>query len=64
MVGPDALFDARFTALRLHPGGGHAWMLARAVGPQQAMLACLFGEVWTPAPPWPSAWPPPWSRRT
>ena len=46
MVGPDALFDARFTALRLHPGGGHAWMLARAVGPQQAMLACLFGEVW------------------
>ena len=46
MVGPDALFDARFTALRLHPGGGHAWMLARAVGLQQAMLACLFGEVW------------------
>jgi enoyl-CoA hydratase len=36
----------RFPALRLHPGGGHAWMLARAVGPQQAMLACLFGEVW------------------
>jgi enoyl-CoA hydratase len=46
LAGPDALFDARFTALRVHPGGGHAWMLARAVGQQQAMLACLFGEVW------------------
>ena len=32
LAGPGALFDTRFTALRLHPGGGHAWMLARAVG--------------------------------
>ena len=46
LAGSGALFDTRFTALRLHPGGGHAWMLARAVGQQQAMLACLFGEVW------------------
>lgn len=46
LAGPDAVFDTRFTALRLHPGGGHAWMLARAVGAQQATLACLFGEVW------------------
>jgi enoyl-CoA hydratase len=42
----DALFDTRFAALRLHPGGGHAWMLARAVGQQRATLAGLFGEVW------------------
>ena len=46
LAGPGAMFDTRFTALRLHPGGGHAWMLARAVGQQQATLACLFGEVW------------------
>ena len=46
LAGPGALFDTRFTALRLHPGGGNAWMLARAVGQQQATLACLFGEVW------------------
>lgn len=42
----DATFDTRFARLRLHPGGGHAWLLARAVGEQQAKLACLFGEVW------------------
>jgi enoyl-CoA hydratase len=46
LAGPGARFDTRFAALRLHPGGGHAWMLARAVGPQRAMLACLFAEVW------------------
>ena len=46
LAGPGALFDTRFTTLRLHPGGGHTWMLARAVGQQQATLACLFGETW------------------
>ena len=46
LAGPGAVFDTRFPALRLHPGGGHAWMLARAVGQQRATLACLFGEVW------------------
>jgi enoyl-CoA hydratase len=46
LAGPGAHFDTRFAALRLHPGGGHAWMLARAVGQQRAMLACLFGEDW------------------
>jgi enoyl-CoA hydratase len=45
-AGRDASFDTRFTGLRLHPGGGNAWMLARAVGQQQATLATLFGEVW------------------
>jgi enoyl-CoA hydratase len=46
LTGPGALFDSRFTKLRLHPGGGHAWMLTQAVGPQQATLGCLFGETW------------------
>jgi len=44
LAGPGAVFDTRFATLRLHPGGGHVWMLARAVGQQQATLACLFGE--------------------
>ncbi len=46
LAGPAAVFDTRFAELRLHPGGGHTWMLARAVGQQQATLACLFGAVW------------------
>lgn len=46
LAGASARFDTRFAKLRLHPGGGHTWLLSRAVGPQQAMLACLFGEVW------------------
>jgi enoyl-CoA hydratase len=46
LAGEKAVFDTRFTQLRLHPGGGHTWLLARAVGAQQAMLATAFGEVW------------------
>jgi enoyl-CoA hydratase len=46
LAGESALFDTRFAALHLHPGGGHTWLLTGAVGPQEAMLACLFGEVW------------------
>jgi enoyl-CoA hydratase len=46
LAGESARFDTRFAALHLHPGGGHTWLLTSAVGPQQAMLACLFGEVW------------------
>jgi enoyl-CoA hydratase len=42
-----ARFDTRFAALHLHPGGGHTWLLARAVGSQQAFLGCLFGQVWS-----------------
>jgi enoyl-CoA hydratase len=42
----SARFDTRFTGLRLHPGGGHTWLLTEAVGSQHAALACLFGEVW------------------
>ena len=46
LAGESARFDARFAALRLHPGGGHTWLLTRAVGSQRALLGCLFGEVW------------------
>ena len=40
-----ARFDTRFLQLGLHPGGGHTWMLRRAMGPQGAAAAVLFGEV-------------------
>ncbi len=46
LAGRKAVFDTRFAKLRLHPGGGHAWLLSRAVGEQRAMLATAFGEVW------------------
>lgn len=47
LAGRSALFDTRFAKLRLHPGGGHAWLLSRVVGEQRAMLATAFGEVWS-----------------
>ena len=34
--GRSARFDTRFLRIGLHPGGGHTWMLERAVGPQAA----------------------------
>ena len=40
----SARFDARFARIGLHPGGGHVWMLERAVGPQAAAAITLFGE--------------------
>lgn len=43
IAGPAAVFDARFQQLGLHPGGGASWMLHRAVGPQVARAALLFG---------------------
>jgi len=30
--------------LGIHPGGGHTWLLERAVGPQAAAAMVLFGE--------------------
>jgi enoyl-CoA hydratase len=44
LVGPGARFDSRFLRIGLHPGGGHLWMLERAVGPQAAAACVLFGE--------------------
>jgi enoyl-CoA hydratase len=46
LAGHRARFDTRFAELRIHPGGGHCWLLARAVGQQQATMACLFGQQW------------------
>lgn len=43
-VGLEALFDARFLQLGLHPGGGMTWMLQRLVGPQTAVAMTLFGR--------------------
>jgi enoyl-CoA hydratase len=43
IAGPGAVFDARFQKLGLHPGGGATWMMQRAVGPQVARAALLFG---------------------
>jgi len=43
IAGPRAVFDPRFQKLGIHPGGGATWMLHRAVGPQVARAALLFG---------------------
>ena len=40
----EALFDSRFLALRLIPGGGHTWLLERAVGRETATAMVVFGE--------------------
>lgn len=40
-----ARFDCRFPQLGIHPGGGHSWMLRRAIGPTAAAAMLLFGEI-------------------
>jgi enoyl-CoA hydratase len=40
-----ARFDTRFPQLGIHPGGGHTWMLRRAVGQSYAAAMLLFGEI-------------------
>ncbi len=45
LAGASARFDARFLRIGLHPGGGHLWLLERAVGPQTALAMTLFGAV-------------------
>jgi enoyl-CoA hydratase len=47
IAGPHAMFDPRFQKLGIHPGGGATWMLQRAVGPQVAKAALLFGMRFT-----------------
>jgi len=44
IAGASARFDSRFATIGLHPGGGHTWMLDRAVGPQAAAAMVLFRE--------------------
>ena len=43
LAAESARFDTRFLRIGLHPGGGHTWMLDRAVGPQAAATMVLFG---------------------
>jgi enoyl-CoA hydratase len=43
VTAPRARFIARFLELGLHPGGGHTWMLTRAVGLQRAKAMVLCG---------------------
>ncbi len=45
LAGASARFDTRFLQLGIHPGGGHTWMLRRAVGAQAAAAMVLCGEV-------------------
>ena len=45
IAGMPRRFDTRFVKIGLHPGGGHTWMLERAVGPQSAAAMVLFGAV-------------------
>ena len=40
----NALFDTRFLKIGLHPGGGHSWLLLRAVGWAQASRMLLGGH--------------------
>jgi enoyl-CoA hydratase len=44
LVGPGALFDARFLQLGIHPGGGMTWLAQRAVGWQATAAMALLGE--------------------
>jgi len=44
LAGQSARFATRFLALGLHPGGGHTWMLRRAIGAQGAMAAVLLDQ--------------------
>jgi enoyl-CoA hydratase len=44
IAGASARFEARFLKIGLHPGGGHTWLLERAVGPQAAHAIVLFNE--------------------
>ncbi len=44
VAGESARFDSRFLSLGLHPGGGHTWLLERAIGPQAAAAMVLFAE--------------------
>jgi enoyl-CoA hydratase len=40
----EAVFDTRFLKLGLHPGGGHTWMLLRAIGWSHASHLLLAGQ--------------------
>ncbi|MFF0223281.1 enoyl-CoA hydratase-related protein [Streptomyces sp. NPDC004629] len=45
----SAQFICRFAELNIFPGGGHTWMLSRAVGHQAAVGGLLLGQTWNAA---------------
>ncbi|MBM3670858.1 MAG: enoyl-CoA hydratase [Actinobacteria bacterium] len=45
LAGESARFAPGFTKIGIHPGGGHTWMLERALGPHTAAAIALFGEI-------------------
>jgi enoyl-CoA hydratase len=44
VAGASARFESRFLQLGVHPGGGHIWLLSRAVGSSAAVAMVVFGE--------------------
>ena len=40
----SARFVTRFLDIGLHPGGGHTWLLQRAIGPSAAAAMLLFAD--------------------
>jgi enoyl-CoA hydratase len=44
LAGASARFESRFLQLGVHPGGGHIWLLSRAVGSSAARAMVMFGE--------------------
>jgi enoyl-CoA hydratase len=45
LVTPEASFDTRFLQLGIHCGGGHTWLLQRALSWEQSVNALLLGQV-------------------
>lgn len=41
---PAALFDARFAAIGLHPGGGASWLLRHRANESLAIAMLIYGE--------------------
>lgn len=44
IVAESARFVPRFLELGIHPGGGHTWMLQRAIGPQGTLATAVFAD--------------------
>jgi enoyl-CoA hydratase len=44
VAGISARFESRFLQLGVHPGGGHTWLLSRAIGSAAAVAMVVFGE--------------------
>ena len=49
LAGASARFESRFLQLGVHPGGGHTWLLSRAIGSSAAHAMVMFGEPLTAA---------------